>query len=336
MSEGAFYTNQWGLQLRETTSADDFLHPELCSRIGKPNCVETQLLGFSIPEENIHSINWWRHHPNMGHLCGGTFVFQGIKRNFLESELCDFRTFMTDAALKNDLHSVTLDNGYHSEVIEPMKRHRITYSDPFRKNSYDIHYTAVAPAAALAKSSGHFDQTMLAKGELYLRGKRFDVDALTIRDRTWGEVRDEKHASIPAVSWMAGRISDDFSFVVLAHDHPDLDPVWKGHFDLPAEKVLLAAWIWRDGEMCSATSIRKITRYDEINWCPRSFEFQMTDTKGREYDVKGKITAAAPYSPYLNIQSWMCLADMTVNGVQAHCDFQDLQWTDFLNAVSRR
>ena len=270
----------------------------------------------------------------MGHLLGGTFVFQGIKRNFLASELCDFRTFMTDRALKNDLHSVTLDNGYHSEVLEPMKRHRICYSDRFRKNSFDIHYNAVAPAAALAKSAGHFEQTMRAKGELYLRGKRFDVDALTIRNRTWGEVRDENHATIPAASWMAGRINDNFSFVVLALDHPDLNPPWKGHFDVSPDKVLLAGWLYRDGEMCGVKSTRKITHYDTTNWCPKSFEFEMVDSKDRQYAVKGKITAAAPYAPYLNIQSWMCLADMEVNGAKGHCDFQDLQWTDFLNAVA--
>jgi len=335
MSDGAFYTNQWGLELRETGPEDDFLHTALCRQRAQPNCVETQFFGFSIPEENIHSINWWRQHPNLGHMLGGTFVFRGVKRNFLASELCDFRAFMTDAALKNDLHSVTLDNGYHTEVLEPMKRHRIAYSDPARKNSYEIYYTAVAPAAALAKSAGHFDQTMRARGELYLRGKRYDIDSLTIRDRTWGEVRDENHARIPAVSWMACNVSDNLSFVVLALDHPDLNPVWKGCFDVAPDKVVLAGWIYRDGELCGVKSVRKITHYDELNWCPKSFEFEMTDAKDRRYHVKGKITAAAPYAPYLNIQTWMCLAPIQVNGVPGHCDFQDLQWTDFLNAMSR-
>ncbi|MGE4432009.1 MAG: hypothetical protein AB7E05_14845 [Sphingobium sp.] len=334
MSDGAYFANQWGLDLAEAVPDDDYLHTDLCRKVGKHTCVETQFFGFSIPEHRIHSIGYFRQHPNMGHMFGGALAFQGIKEHFLAAELADYRLYMTDEALRGDLHSVTLENSYHTEVIEPLRKFRTCYDDPKRGNSFTVEYTAVAPAVAL-KKSGHLEQLMRAQGELFLRGQRFDIDCLTIRNRTWGEARDENHAPIPATTWMACTIDENFAFLVNALDHPDLDPVWKGHFDIAPDKVLLGGWVYRDGEVVGVKSIRKITRYDERSWVPQSFAFDLVDAKDRTYAVTGRITAASPYNVYLNINSYMCLADIEVNGRKGHCDFQDLQWTDFLNAMTR-
>jgi hypothetical protein len=335
MSDGSYLTNQWGLDLVDAVPEDDELHTDLCKAKKAHNCVETQFFGFSIPEEKIHAINYFRHHPNLGHMLGGALVFQGIKEHFCAAELCDYRNFMTDDALKNGLKHIKLDNGYETEVIEPLKRFRTRFSDPKRQNSFDLHYTAVAPAVAM-KHTGHLEQTMHVEGELLLRGKRYDVDGLTIRNRTWGEVRDENHAAIPATSWMACTINENFSFLINAMDHPDLDPVWKQDFDVSGDKVLLGGWLYRDGEVVGIKSIRKLTEYDQRSWIPKSCSFEMVDQKDRQYSVKCKITAAVPYNFYLNINAYMCLADIEVNGMKGQCDFQDIQWTDFLTAMYKR
>ncbi|MEJ2410942.1 MAG: hypothetical protein P8Y48_16985 [Novosphingobium sp.] len=335
MSDGSYITNQWGLELATPGPEDDELHSELCRSIGAHNCVETQFFGFSIPEENIHSINYFRHHPNMGHMLGGALVFQGMKEHFCAAELADYRIFNTDEPLRNGLRHMKMINSYETEVIEPLKRFRAAYSDPQRQNSFDLHYTAVAPPIGM-KRTGHLEQTMRVQGELFLRGKRFDVDSLTIRNRTWGEVRDENHAAIPATSWMACTVDENFSFLVNAMDHPDLDPVWKNDFDIDGDKTLLGGWMYRDGEVVGLKSIRKITRYDHRSWVPTGCEFDLIDMKGRSYAVKMKIVAAVPYNFYLNLNAYMCLAEMEVNGQRGRCDFQDLQWTDMVNAMYRR
>jgi hypothetical protein len=138
MKTGSHFANQWGLEVTAAEAADDYLHTELCREVGKHTCAETQFFGFSIPEHQIHGINYIRQHPNMGHMLGGALVFQGVKRQFLASEIADYRLFMTDDALDGDLHSVTLENSYHTEIIEPMARFRTSYLDAPRKNSFDI------------------------------------------------------------------------------------------------------------------------------------------------------------------------------------------------------
>ena len=214
-----------------------------------------------------------------------------------------------------------------------MARFRASYLDAPRKNSFDIYYEA-APAVAY-QATGHFEQLMRAEGELCLRGRSYEVNGLTMRNRTWGEARDESHVAIPATSWMACIVNADFAFLVNALDHPDLDPIWRPHFEIDADKLLLGGWVYRYGDIVAIKSVRKITHYEAGTLIPTAFEFEMVDHLDRHYDVTGRITASSPYNLYLNINTHMCLADITVNGEPGHCDFQELQWTDFLQAVSR-
>ena len=82
---------------------DDLLHPASFSNVPDNSATETQYFGFSIPEENIHGLTymWW--HPNLKVCSGGLFVFQGVKERMVQAELCDWRNFMSDAAIRNDL-----------------------------------------------------------------------------------------------------------------------------------------------------------------------------------------------------------------------------------------
>jgi hypothetical protein len=132
---------------------------------------------------------------------------------------------------------------------------------------------------------------------------------------------------------MGCTFDDDFAFNCFAMDHPDLNPIWKDHFARP-EKLLLGGWVWRDGELTQLASCRKITRYDEL-LRPESFEFLMKDAKGREYDVKGKVKAGAPWRAWWNIDTYMCLAEIECNGRKGHCDFQDIRWAKFIRACGR-
>jgi hypothetical protein len=82
-----------------------------------------------IPEENIHGLGYFWHHPNLGVVTGGIWAFQGIKKHIFECELFDFRDYMSDRFLKNDLNKYQMDNGYGVEVIEPLDRLHMSYKD---------------------------------------------------------------------------------------------------------------------------------------------------------------------------------------------------------------
>ncbi len=138
---------------------DDFLHPTANEAVENYACTETQYLGFNIPQACISGVGYMWHHPHMKTVLGGAVAYQGVKRQFIAAELCDVRSFMSDEVLKNDLHEVSFDNGYRTQVIEPGRLFRIRYDDLARKNHFDVTLTAIMPPAMWPTGS-HLEQAM--------------------------------------------------------------------------------------------------------------------------------------------------------------------------------
>jgi hypothetical protein len=242
--------------------------------------------------------------------------------------------WMHDRVLANDLHSYRLANGYGVAVIEPMKKHRITYADAGRQNSVDLEINAVNPAIMFGDGR-HFEQAMHLRGEIVLRGKRYDVDSYNVRDRSWGKPRPEMSMSLPPVGWKTGVFGDDFSFNCTALDDYRLMPEWGGQFAVPEDKLVNGGWIYRDGEVSSVTRCIKRTERDPIHLFPTRIEFEMTDSKQRNYHVTGKVLAASewfvqPVMRWTNVSvHWEC------EGRSAFGEEQEAQWGDFTRAFMR-
>lgn len=313
----------------QATPDCDMLHPQ--SRIEEPgsSLTETQYFGFNIPEENIHALCYMWHHPNLGVVTGGAWVWQGIKRHNLQSEIFDFLTYTSDECLRDDLHDYKLDNGYHVTTVEPLKRHRIRYSDPERKNSFDIEFTATMPAMLLS-SGKHFEQGMRAKGELTLRGRHYAVDCFTVRDRSWGQLRSERHSSAPPMAWMACAFDDDLAFGCTAFDDPAGEPEWLGQLEIPGGDNVKGGWIYREGQLIPIVSATKRTHRDPDSLFPTSIEMTMGDPTGRTYEVHGEVIAAANWRTWHNFESIVCLTRWTLDGSVGYGDTQECQWSDYI------
>jgi hypothetical protein len=234
----------------------DLLHPEFKDLNPSPSLTETQFFGFSVPEENIHALTYLWHHPNLGVVSGGAWVWQGIKSHLLQSELFGWTHFMSDDVLTNDLWEYKFDNGYHVQSIEPLKKHRLRYIDEARSNSFDIEVEALMEPMLL-QTGMHFEQAVRARGELTLRGKTYQVDCTHVRDRSWGQSRSEAHAPTPPIDWMTGVFNDNLMFGCTAYDDPDLDPDWKGHLQVPGGDPTKGGWVRRDGELIPIVATRK-------------------------------------------------------------------------------
>ncbi len=226
---------------------DDLLHPQFKDTNRSPALTETQFFGFSVPEENIHALTYVWHHPNLGVVSGGAWVWQGVKRHFLQSELVNWTSFMSEDVLANDLWDYKFDNGYHVQTIEPLKRHRLRYTDESRNNSFDIETQALMEPMLL-QTGMHFEQAVRARGELTLRGKTYQVDCTHVRDRSWGQSRSEQHAPTPPFDWITGVFSENLMFGCSTYDHPDLEPEWKGQPQVPGGDPTKGGWVRRDGD----------------------------------------------------------------------------------------
>jgi hypothetical protein len=312
------------------SEADDLLHPEVNSKEPGDSLTETQYLGFNIPEHDIHGLGYLWHHPNLGVVTGGAWAFQGIKKHILTSEIFDFTAYMSDRVLKDNLHDYRFENGYGVKVVEPLKQLHMTYADTARKNAIDITFSAIT-APVMFGSGMHFEQGLKTSGQLTLRGKEYEVNGFSIRDRSWGQLRPETAMNLPPMTWMTGVFNEDFMFNCSAFDHPDADPEWKGHFDLPASAALKGGWIYKDGVVTEIKSIMKRTVHDPETLFPDTIEMEITDSAGAKYNIKGKITAACSWAAWPKFAFPVCLTRWECNGLVGYGDSQEAQWPDYVN-----
>lgn len=327
--------NEGGFSLDNGSMADELLHPAENKAFSGDSLSETQYFSISVPEENIHGLIYCWHRPNLKIVTGGVWIWQGVKKSHLTSELFDFKTYMNDSVLANDLYKYRFENGLGVEVIEPAKCFHVTYADDARGNALDLHYVAATPLVKFGDGA-HFEQGMRVEGELKLRGKSYQVKCFNVRDRTWASMRSEISQPIPPVSWMTCAFSEDFYFGIIAYDHPELHPDWAGIFDFPAEKVLKSGWIYRDGELLEVVSCRKLTTHDGASLFPTEVRLEITDNKGKTYHIKGTAMAASNWSAWLNCDVVISLYRWECDGLVGHGDLQEARWTDYLYALSRR
>lgn len=311
----------------------EYLHPEANAGIKGDSLTETQYFGINLPSERIHGLAYCWHHPNVNSVTGGAWVWQGNKKHHLLSELFDFHSFMSESTLENDLGDFSFHNSYRSRIIKPLEHFRLTYSDPSRKNSFDLEYKALTPVIMWADGV-HFEQAMKVTGELVLQGKHYEVDSYNVRDRSWAALRPENNMALPPVAWKTGWFDDDMYFTIVSADHPDLDPVWKGKFALPGNN-LTGGWLWRKGELMDVVSCRKKTHYDMDSLYPTAIDMELQVRSGETFVFRGTIVAANCWTAWLNCNCVICLVKWEHEGKVGYGDVQEAQWTDFMRAFMK-
>jgi len=315
----------------------DLLHTEDCLKVEDDSVTETQYFGFCVPEAGIHALTYLWHLPRVNSVTGAAWVWQGIKSNAVRAELCDIKTHMRDDEIrKNYIHDFRLENGYGVKILEPLKRFNLTYSDPVRNNSFDLIASAVSPLAMFANGK-HFEQAMEVKGELILRGKRYDVDCFTVRDRSWAKPRPSVNVPMQPASWMTGTFNKDFAFNCCALDQVSGNPELAGsQFDIPDENTLISGWIWRDGKLGRAVKVKKSVARAPQTLLPAGVELKLTDEFDRTIDISGKLAASCPWQnlgnqiSVINLMRWEC------EGEIAYSDCQEAMWNDFYNFMDSR
>jgi hypothetical protein len=312
------------------------MHWDAAAELAEPTAVETQFLGFNVPEAKINCFTYLWAHPNLNVVTGGAWAWQGIKPDALTSELFDMRDYLSDQSVRSSgLARLELENGYRVDVLEPLERIRIRYDDDLRDNHFDVTATAIMPPAMVA-SGKHFDQAMRTEGRLRLRGREHRVNGYHVRDRSWGETRAEMPRNVPPLYWISPVFGDDFALNVTGVDDPARNPVWAGVYDFDAEQAaaLNRGWVWRDGELFDvvASSIR--TEWDARSMYPTAQIVEVTDSGGRELRLTGEVVAACNWHVYSNVRVAFCLTRWECEGRIGWGETQPVTWTDFLSHLA--
>jgi hypothetical protein len=315
------------------TPKDDLLHPDSFKGVTDDTATETQYFGFSIPEENIHALTymWW--HPNLKVCSGGIYVFKGFKNQFIDAEICDWHTYMSDKAIANDLHEFRFVNGYGVKVLEPNKRFHITYDNDLRKNSVDLQVEAVQPGVMWADGK-HFEQTMKVRGSLVIKGKSYKVDCYTVRDRSWGKPRPEFLTAMPPVSWMVCTFNDNFSFNCTMFDQARNNPLLPSSLSsaMPDDKTLVGGWVIHDGKVGGLVKAEKRVTRAPGTMISTGIDLSFVDEHDREFTMRASAIASCPQQPTHNVLVRINLMRWECNGLVGYGDNQENFWSDYLHA----
>lgn len=316
------------------TAQDELLHPERNALVKADSLTETQYFGFCIPQEQIHAYGYLWHHPNLRIVGGGLFVWQGHKRSVTHGELCDYRNYMSDAVLQGDLHRYRLENSYGVTVVEPLRRHHMSYQDRARGNAVELDYEAVSPPVMFADGN-HFEQAMKVTGTLQLRGRSYTVDCYTLRDRSWGKPRPEDNLPLPGASWMQGVFGDDLAFSCNLFDQAESSAELRGTaLALPIDRTLNGGWIYRDGVVSRLVRGLKRIEREPDSRMPRRVELEIVDERGRELRISGRCIASTTWMPWSNIFMPITLMRWECEGRMAYGDCQEGVWNDYLNLAA--
>lgn len=315
--------------------ADELLHPAMNAPVTHYACTETQYFGFSVPEERIHGLGYFWHHPRLGVISGGVACWQGIKHKHLAAELYDMRMFMSDSPVKDGLRHYKTDVGYQVDVDDPFKAMRLQYRDEKRNNALDIRYTALA-APAMLPSRKHFEQPMKTAGSITLNGKTYPVSGYNVRDRSWGEARTEEAMPVPPVVWLTGVFNDEFSFNALLMDDPTRSPDWASIYDIKPEQALRGGWIRHEGRYSRIVKASQVTKRDPVFLHPVAHEVDVEDEHGRRYELRGTILASCPAGYWPNANIYVALVKWECLGLTGWGDSQECQWTDFVRGMLGR
>lgn len=327
-----FYLSK-NLGFSSATEGDELLHREANAPVEDDSATETQYFGFSVPEQRIHGIGYLWHHPRLKVVTGGIAAWRGIKPNLLYSELSDIRSYMNDGSIGGDLYDYRLDNGYGVKVVEPLRRHHLTYSDPARGNHVDLQYEALH-APVMFGDGNHFEQAMHVRGELVLRGQRCAVDCYNVRDRSWGKARHEINQALPPYTWMSGVFAPDFSFNAGVFDQACGNVELNPPFVLPDEHTLTGGWLHRGGKLGRLVHARKRSIRSPGTLLPSYIELEAIDEFDRPLHLRGTLRAVNTWQIFGNLNFVIGMMRWECDGFVTHGECQEGVWTDYVNAYS--
>ena len=311
-------------------ATDDFYHK--VGAVGD-SMTETWMWNFHVPEAAINCFVYCWVHPNLNLVSGGLFLYKGFKNQHMECELFDYFNYM-NANIIGDGSLIQLPNGLRIEVIKPLEKIKLSYRDPARQTALEVELNAVHVPIMRANNQ-HFEQLMHATGNLELRGQSYAVDCHPVRDRSWGELRPESHASSPAYTWVTGAFGEDFAFNVGSHDDPARNPDWLGVFE-PPERIFKDGWVLVKGEQRRIVKSSKNTRR-ELPLCrPMEHEYQFEDSEGETYTITGKVLGQTHWSGWSNVVVHFGLIEWEWNGKKGWGDCQEVQWNDFVWRMNNR
>ena len=233
---------------------------------------ETAWFSFVVPERNMGGWLYTMVRPTIGTVAGGVWVWDDTavypwqvpySRNLAVMPL----------DRSQDLDRIDLANSVSITTVKPRMVYDLAFSDP-GKLELDLRFAGTMEPFGLENASvngAHFDQVGRMSGEIVLRGESIKIDCLSVRDRSWGERRED---IVPHVAYITGIGDEQNSFLAITDTHREGIPIY--------------GYIQRDGEVAPVVSGRRTDKRDPHHGWISSITVELKDTLGRELRAEGR------------------------------------------------
>jgi|GEM_PF-509648 len=285
------------------TAEDDQFHP----RSTHPYETETFWVSFNHPGRKMGG--WFYNQVlfNQGVCNGGAWVWDDTAAGALYQ--VNHRDLPLEDPDSMDLRNVLLPNGNHIEMLEPLMKYRVRYSDPGQFEA-DLVYEGLAPphshplGVAPFWRGRHFDQAMHVTGQIVLNGEPIDIDSLSVRDRSWGprpgprapgtgqgSTRREPPDPVAAARPPHSPFGIGYVFATASADDMFLAYTLPCLYDGEARDYVTTGYLVRDGRYGLLVDGNRRAEFDpEMGWM-RRITLEAIDEHGRELTAVGEMVA---------------------------------------------
>jgi hypothetical protein len=278
---------------------------------------ETSWFSFAHPAERLSGSFYPLFRPNLGICSLAVSVWD-------DSAAEPWRARYSRADWHLPLPETNLDHlalgALRYEVLEPLRRYRVTYQDGERFSA-ELEYEGLIPVheAGIRDGHGHLDQPCRVSGEIVLRGRRIAIDHPDMRDRSWSVRRDDG-TTRGAYSYAIAGARD--AFLAMSFASPGLG----GRGDV---QPIVTGFLVRDGEKSPLVAgTRRIERDGAASW-PARVEIEARDALGRELRARGTTLNRFANQASPGLFAWMSLTRWDFAG-ESYGQDQDIWSPDSL------
>lgn len=238
---------------------------------------ESGWFGFNIAERDINGFVYYFHDVRTGVSGGGPALWDPSGGEVYDCLFYDWRWRQPPTGAL-DFRDFTLPNSLRHEVVDPMRRYRLSYSQ--LGLDLELEWSALMDPHVLGPASPehcHFDQPGRMHGTATLNGERLDVECYAMRDRTWGPHRPGARRPGDYL-WAIASPEMHWHAITLASREPGLDTVLGGY--LVRDGVL--------GELVKGT--RRVL--ERRAGAPARVVLDALDDRGRTLHAEGDVRTA--------------------------------------------
>lgn len=275
------------------------------------NWCESGWFGFAIPERDINGFVYWFHDLRTGVSGGGPALWDPSGEQVYDCLFYDWRWRQPPTGAL-DFVDFTLPNSLRHQVLEPMRRYGITYSE--LGLDLELEWTAVMAPHQIGGGGRrndapvHFDQPGRMRGTATLDGETLGVDCFSMRDRTWGPHRPGARRAGDYL-WAIATPEQHWHAISMAGKEPGVD-------------VVLGGYLVRDGELGELVSgERRVT--ERRSGAPARVVFDAVDDRGRDIHAEGTVRTALRWLGWPGRLTFWTLTDWRWDGVQGWGEDQE-------------